>query len=325
MAIPAIPTGFSLQQGNGTTFLSWNIIAGATSYQVQRSIDGVTYSIINSPVVNSFLDSTVTIGTNYYYQVASTNSSGTSGYCSPQSIVPTNTGDLSLGELRLRCRQRADMVKSKFVSDSEFNSYINQSYFELYDLLITEYEDWFLKTPFQFQTTSASQYTLPSDFYKLIGVDAGLSMSNQQWITLPKFDFIDRNQYLYPQINSTLLGLGNFRYRLMGNTLFFIPIPTSGQFIQVWYVPKLTQLLQDTDICVGVSGWTEYIICDAAMKALQKEESDVSVLMAEKMALIKRIEESAMDRDIGSPDTVSDTRNRTSNYLGYPNGSWGGW
>lgn len=324
MSIPAIPTGFQLQQANGSALLSWNIAAGATSYQVSRSTDGVTYAITNSPVVNSYLDTTVTVGTLYYYKVASTNASGTSGYCTAQATVPCNTGDMSLLELRLRARQRADMVNSTFVTDSEFNSYINQSYFELYDLLVTVYENYFLKTPYSFQTTTAAQYTLPSDFYKLVGVDAGLSNSNQAWVTVPKFDFIERNQWIYPQVSSTALGIGGLRYRLMGNTLFLTPTPSSGQYIQVWYIPKLTQLLQDIDICVGVSGWTEYIICDVAIKAMQKEESDVSVLGQQKMMLIKRIEESAMNRDVGMPDKISDTRSNTSFYNGYPNGNFGG-
>lgn len=325
MAIPSIPTGFALQQGNGDTFSSWNIAAGATSYQVQRSTDGVSYSILASPTTNFYLDSTVTVGTNYYYKIASTNASGTSGYCSAQSIVPANTGDLSLGQLRLNAKQRADMVNSNFLTTAEWNSNINNSYFELYDLLITVFENYYLQSPYQFQTTAAQQYTLPTDFYKLVGVDGGVSGGNTAWVTLPKFDFIDRNQYIYPQLSSTLLGVGAFGYRLMGNTLF-IPIPTSGQWIQVWYIPKLTQLLQDTDIATGVSGWLEYVIVDAAIKAMQKEESDVSVLMAQKMSLIKRIEESAMNRDVGAPDTVSDTRGRTGSYnLGFPNGPWGGY
>lgn len=325
MASPAIPSNFVLQQGNGETLLSWNITAGATSYQVQRSTDGVSFSLLASPVVNSYLDTTVTVGTLYYYKIAATNSDGTSPYTSAQSIIPARTGDLSLGQLRQMSKLRADMANSNFLTTAEWNYNINNSYFELYDLLVTVYEDYFLAAPYIFQTTSAAQYDLPNDFYKLVGLDAGLSNNNNAWISLPKFEFIERNSFIYPQLNSTLLGVGNFRYRLMGNTLYFIPTPTAGQYIRAWYIPKLTQLLEDTDIATGVSGWLEYVIVDAAIKALQKEESDVSVLMAQKMALIKRIEESAMNRDVGLPDRVSDSRSRTNQLNGYPSGYWGGW
>lgn len=329
MAIPAIPQSFQVQQGNAQVFLSWALTAGATSYSIQRSTNGVTYSSLATASVNNYLDTTVTVGTLYYYQVASVNSSGTSSYSTPQQIIPTNTGDLSLGQTRLMAQQRADRVNSQFVTDSEWNLYINQAYFELYDLLVTVYEDYFMTTPLTITTDGSQQVNLPTDFYKLLGVDLGLAGNTTAWITLKKFNFISRNRYVYPQINSTFFGCFNLQYRLMGNTLFFIPAPSAGQFLRIWYIPKLTQLLQDTDILKGISGWSEYVIVDAAIRALQKEESDVSVFMEQKMMLKARIEESAMNRDAGEPDTISATRMSSELWgeYGTPNGdgAYGGY
>jgi fibronectin type 3 domain-containing protein len=326
MAIPSIPSNFNIQQGNGEVFLSWSIVAGATSYSIQRSTDGVTFSVLNTSAVNSYLDSTATVGTLYYYKVASVNTDGTSSYTNAQSIVPTLTGDLSLGQIRLMAQQRADMVNSNFVKMTEWNTYINQSYFELYDLLTTIYEDYFIHAPYIFQTTGGAQYDLPDDFYKLLGVDCGLANNVNAWATLKKFPFAKRNEYVYPQISTTLLGIFDLRYRVMGNTLYFIPTPASGQFIRVWYVPKMTQLLQDTDILTGISGWSEYVIVDAAIKAMQKEESDVSVLGAQKMMLIKRIEAAGANRDQGMADTIADTRSNIDSMGGNPwNGSFAGY
>lgn len=324
MAIPAIPQSLVVQQGNAQVFLSWALSAGATSYSVQRSTDGVTYSVVSSPVVNSYLDTTVVVGTNYFYQVAATNASGTSSYTPAQSIVPTNTGDLSLGQVRLMAQQRADMVNSNFVKTSEWNTYINQSYFELYDLLTTVYEDYFIQTPYIFQTTGAASYALPTDFYKLMGVDCGLANQTNAWATLKKFPFSKRNEYVYPQISTTLLGIFDLKYRVMGNSLYFIPTPASGQYVRVWYVPKMTQLLKDTDILTGISGWSEIVITDAAIKAMQKEESDVTVLEGQKMALMKRIEEAAANRDQGMADTIADTRSNSESMGGW-NGSFAGY
>lgn len=316
MAIPATPTNFILQQGNSQVFLSWSIAAGATSYQVQRSTDGVTYSIVSSPTTNYYLDTSGTVGTNYYYQVASTNASGTSAYTTPQTIVPTLTGQMSLGELRLRAKQRADMENSNFIDVSEWNYYINQSYYELYDLLITAYEDYYIAPRLSITTTSTDLYALPNGannsaapaFYKLYGVDCGLSNSTSAFVTLKKFDFIQRNRYVFPQITSSILGVFNMEYRVLGSNIKLIPSPGAGQTIGLWYFPKLTTLLQDTDVVDGISGWTEYVIVDAARKAMMKEESDTTFLIQEKMMLQKRIEESASNRDAGAPDTISDTR-----------------
>lgn len=318
MAAPAIPSNVYVQQGNAQVYLSWDISAGATVYPVLRSTDGVTYSQIALASTNNYLDSTVTVGVMYYYSVQASNGTSTSPSSVPQTVVPTLSADLSLGQIRLMAQQHADRVNSNFVTVPEWNTYINQSLFELYDLLTTVYEDYFLAPAFQFTTDGTTQnYPLPSDFYKLMGVDLGLDNSNNARVTLQKFNFIERNRYVYPNITSTFLGVFNMRYRLMGNQLHFIPTPSGNQIVTVWYIPKLTQLLKDTDIATGVSGWLEYVIVDAAIKALQKEESDVTVLAAQKGALKMRIEESAMNRDAGQPDTISSTRRWGDSSGGY--------
>ncbi len=313
------------------------MVLGALTYDVQRSSDGgVTYSSIATPAAPSYLDVAVTTGTLYYYKVAAVNASGTGAYTAIQTVIPTTSGEMSLGQVRLAAQQRADRVNSQFVTLPEWNSYINQSYFELYDLLCTVYEDYFLAPAILFQTdgttfqyplpngvntfqNAAGQTVTPDPFYKLRGVDLALQTSRNAFVTIDKFNFGDRNRFVYPNTASTIYGVFNLRYRLMGNQIEFIPTPSAGQLIRLWYIPRLTELLQDTDILDGISGWTEYVITDAAIKALQKEESDVSVLAAQKMMLIKRIEESAMNRDVGQPDTITDVRR---------NGGWGntgGW
>ena len=341
MAIPATPTNFNVQVGNGQAYLTWDIIAGATSYQIQRSTDGVSFSNLGTSSVNNYLDSTGLIGTQYYYQVASVNISGTSPFTSAQIAVPVLTAQMSLGQIRLLAQQRADRVNSNFVTMPEWNTYINQSYFELYDLLVTRFEDEFVAPLAIFQTDGSTfQYPLPDGviqfqtmtgslftakpFYKLLGVDCGIALNNNAWVTLSKFKFVGRNSYVYPNITSTFLGVFNLQYRLIDNTIMFIPTPSAGQYIRMWYIPKLTQLLKDTDIVDGVSGWTEYIVVDAAIKALTKEESDISALMAQKQALLDRIESTAQNRDAGMPETVSDTRSWGARWGRYGGPGWDG-
>lgn len=338
MAVPGIPANFYVQQGNGQVFLSWDITATALGYSVERSPDGVTFTVVATPATNLYLDTTVTVGTLYYYKVAATNGSGTGTYTAAQSIVPTLTGQMSLGQVRLLAQQEADRVNSNFVTLPEWNTYINQSYFELYDILVQKYGDeYYLAPPWQFITTNSQFYNLPDGsaayvttpggnivckpFYKLKGIDLGLQPNNSAWVTLQKFNFIARNRYVFPNLTTSFLGVVNLRYRIMGSQIEFIPPPQAGQFLQVWYVPRMTQLLADTDIMDGVSGWTEYVVVDAAIKVLMKEESDTTMLMQRKMGLLQRIEEAAENRDASLPDTISDSRRYTDPYgTGSPNG-----
>lgn len=325
MAAPSTPANLVVTQANGQVYLEWDLSAGATTYSVQRSTDQLTYSTLATPAVTNYLDTTVALNTQYWYKVAAVSSGGTSIYTVPQDIIPTMTGLESLAALRLQAQYKADMQNSQFVTKAEWNTYINKSYQELYDLLVTTFEDYYLAAPFVFQTTGADSYTLPNGiitdangtvgpaFYKLMGVDMGLEANNNARVSVNKFDFAERNRYVYPNVTSTYMGVFNLRYRVLGSKIHFIPNPQAGQYITLWYIPRISLLLKDTDVADGVSGWTEYVVVDAAIKALQKQEMDVTVLMAEKQMLLDRIESTAMNRDAGQPDTITKIR-----------GAWGG-
>jgi hypothetical protein len=344
MAIAGIPVNVILQTGNGQNFLTWQISAGATTYAVQRSTDGVNFSALGSAAENSYLDSTATVGTLYYYQVASVNVSGTSGYAasSPTSIVPCTPGQINLGYIRYLAQLKADKLNSNFLTTDEWNSNINQSIYELYDILVTKFgDDYFLAEPVTFITTGVSTYPLPDGaitfgssvpraLYKLVGVDCGASTGNNAWVTLPRFNWIDRNKFVYPQLAANAVGVFDLSYRQMGSNIYFVPNPSAGQYIQLWYVPVMRQLLQDTDMLeFSLSGWSELIIVDAAIKALLKEESfeQANSLQAVKQALLERIETTAANRDVGQPNTISNTRGSTGDGFGFgsSNGGMGGW
>lgn len=56
----------------------------------------------------------------------------------------------------------------------------------------------------------------------------------------------------------------------------------------------------------GVNGWEDYVVVDAAIKCLVKEESDPRALMEQKQGLLKRIEAMAANRDAGKPEKITD-------------------
>lgn len=346
MAIPAMPNSNTtyVQTGNIQNLISWNYVPGATAYKIQRSTDGGnTYALLASPTVNFYVDSAVTAGNLYYYRVASENADGTSSYTPGQGVVPTIAGQLSLGGLRLAAQQRADRVNSNFVTLPEWNFFINQSAFELYDLLVTNFEDYYVAQPTYFYTTgSTGTYALPNGiltfkdqslsnfvarpFYKLLGVDLGLNANESGFVTIKKFNFIDRNKYAFPTAMTTPFRTYPLQYRIMGNNLEIIPVPAANQIMRLWYIPRMPQLLLDTDVLDGVSGWSQYVIVRAAKYALDKEESDTTKLDQEITYLKGRIEEAGMNRDVGQADTISDTRsNPWGNGNGGPGYNGGPW
>ena len=416
VTVPYQPQNLVCEQADGNILLTWGASLSATGYQIQRSTDGINFTNLATVAqVTQYEDSLPGVGIQYYYQVAGTNTSGTGPYSSIASMIAAPPSEMSLYELRLRAQQTADRVASDFVTTSEWNAFLRLAQYELYDLLITSYEDYFA-TQQAFITTNGSQqyYPLPDGvtnypggtynaqsaftftvssanasinsvylnntyqftvgstitggttltatgtgtpspngiltkvsgngdsqitysqysvslagqpnpaFYKMVGVDLAVntSMVNPAWVTLKKFNFIDRNKYVYPNSTSVIYGVYNQAYRIMGDQIDFIPVPAGNQTIRLWYIPKLKGLLKDTDLTtVGYSGWLRYSIVRGAIYALSKEEgSDVSQLNAELVFLKTRIEQAAQNRDAGIPDCISETR-RDGIYGG--NG-WGG-
>lgn len=342
MAVPYQVQNLVAQQTDGNILLSWNGSLSATAYQVQRSLDGVNFTNLGTTQPGiQYIDSYPGVGVQYFYQIIAINGTGNAPASQIVSMVSAQPGEMSLGELRLRAQQKADRVDSAFVLNSEWNYNIRLAMYELYDLLTTTYEDYNIAPPAYLNTNgTVFQYALPDGatnylggnyggvsgapaqrLYKLSGVDLGVNVSNNAWVTIHRFDWIDRNNYVCPNSTSTIYGVYNMRYRTMGSNIIFIPTPAGNQQVRLWYAPVLPALLADTDLTtIGWSGWLAYVITRAAKYALDKEQDqDTSKLDAEINFLKTRIEQSASNRDQGQPDTISNTRRDPI----YGGGGWG--
>ena len=307
--------------------------------------------------------------------------------------MANSLGTVTLGAIRTLAQQESDMLNSNFVTTTEWNSFINNSYKELYDLLVSAYgNEYYVATPYQFTTDGTNKlFNLPTDFYKSLGVDLQIGNSQNSFVSLKPYNFPERNKYSVPNIQA-FYGYTNLKYKIVGSQIMFNMIPVGGQLIQIWYVPEPSNLqrsfigsttngsavvgvgdtsnlsinmivsqasnsgspipaqtnilskITDTSITLnanavasgngqtlfgwfesttldGISGWEEYIVIDAAMKAMAKEESDIQPLLVRKQAMLKRLEDMAEARDAGEPMTVSDSRNNNLVW-----GEWGtGW
>ena len=216
-------------------------------------------------------------------------------------------GDLmaaTLLQLRTRARQRADMENSKFVSDSELNDYINSSIAELHDILIQSYgEDYYINETTFSTIVGQESYDLPTDFYKMRGVDARLT--GTRWLTLQPYNFNERNRFEDFGVWD-LNGTATIRYRILGNKVRFTPNPDRVVEVRLFYVPMAQELVNDTDQLTDFNQYSEYVITDAAIKMLVKEESDATPFVIQKAALKERIETASKNRDVGSSESISD-------------------
>lgn len=212
--------------------------------------------------------------------------------------------------LRGDVRERADMVGSLFIGDPALTEAINSSIADLQDLLIASFGDEYFETEASAATVAGTAtVALPGTFYKLTGLFWEASAGTWQEI------------YKYTPIDARLDPLMGWaygspvRYRLQAGNLRFVPTPSAVHNLKIHHVPAPVRLSADGDLFDGYGGWEEWVIWDAAIKCLVKEESDVSVHMAERNRIGARIRTLA-NRDHHEPPRVQ--RKRHPRGLSWP-------
>ena len=206
--------------------------------------------------------------------------------------------DVTLGYLKDQVRARADQQHSQFIKDAELVEFINGSVSALYDMLVKVAEDYFVTSHTFSIVQGTNEYTLPTDFYKVLGVDY---LVNSKPVPMSRFNFRDRHLYNYLDARTEIV-----RYGVWGNKLVFKPQAPKSSTVVLWYVPVIIPLVNDSDKLDGVNGWEEFVILDAAIKCMIKEESDPQALMVQLAAVKERITTMAKDRDQGEPQKTTD-------------------
>ena len=202
---------------------------------------------------------------------------------------------VTLAELKARALDYADMTGSDFVVDARLRDYINSVASELYDLMVNANEEWFLKTHTVSMVSGTEEYELPSDYYKMIKcfwVSGGRRYAMSQFM-LSELDGSSQT-------------------------------PLQGGSIEIWYVPQMLLFSANTNAeTIGSvyvdgaiadptpipplpTGWEDYIALGAAVKLLNREESDSSALLRDQTAIGKRIIAMAEPRDTGTPQRIQD-------------------
>lgn len=219
----------------------------------------------------------------------------------------------TLLQLRTRARQRADAVNSTFVTDSELTNLINLGLSELYDLVVSSFEDYFTIST-TLTVASGNTVALPVTFYKLRGLDYN---NNGSYQSVREFSFNERNSSSPSTLYWTRQYTVPRKYRIVGDNLLLQPESQSTGLYRLWYVPAPTFLVTDADVIpesLSKFGWDDYIVLWAAERMLSKEESPITDVVAERMQVAGRIAKMASDRQVDQSETVQDVRNEWNEY-----------
>jgi hypothetical protein len=92
VTIPPTTTGLSAKAGDAQVSLTWAASSGATSYHVKRSTtSGGSYTQVGAPTATSYVDTSVTNGTAYYYVVSAVDSAGESANSAQVTATPVSS------------------------------------------------------------------------------------------------------------------------------------------------------------------------------------------------------------------------------------------
>jgi hypothetical protein len=213
----------------------------------------------------------------------------------------------TLADLRTAAKRQIDRINSKTPSDAEWNEWINGSAAELWDEIVTVYEDQFTTylvtadpkaSVFNVSNISAlvDAIVLPGEdpirLFKLRELEYSL---NGEWYPLPSIPKQEWYKYTTPIASDQPLG-----YTLLGDEIHVLPSSTSAQVYRLFYIPSFVQMYDDADEFVVPNRWWEYVIVDACIKARSKFQEDASLEMARKSSILSRIKRAASNRTPGA-------------------------
>lgn len=197
----------------------------------------------------------------------------------------------TLAELRTEVYQRADLENATdFLPSTEVDRYINQSIADLYDLLRDHAaEDYYSETAQPVTTANQVTVSPPTRFFQLLSLER---VDGTRVIRMRKLDTRDRDKF-------SATGPPLF-YRLVGGAadttgeysalVELFPTPDSAYTLLLRYIPHAPVLNADTDVWDGFNGWEEYVVVDAALKCMEKEQNpDIAPLLARLDRLKERI------------------------------------
>lgn len=221
----------------------------------------------------------------------------------------------TLLELRTAVRRKLDRVNAATPSDAELTEWVNESAAELWDLLVTRYEDQLTA----YGTTDSAQSSVfsvlnlatlfgvvgPTRLFKLRSLQYSIDGEWREIPTIPMQEW-----WKYETARGTASPVG---YTLVGNSVHVLPSSTASQRYRLFFVPCYEDMDDDSDELFAISvnytfevpnNWHEYVVVDSVIKARGKFQQDASLEMARKAELRQRIISAATNRTPGMAKKV---------------------
>jgi hypothetical protein len=225
-----------------------------------------------------------------------------------------------LQDLRADAAWLADLItptSSTFITIAQLTTQINKGYYEMFRVVVEAAGDSAYRKKYSITTTSTSVYganiyDLPGDFYEMKSVELVTGVNDR--LLLDRFTAAER-----PYLASATPGWnGNpFKYCVQGKPgealnqqVEFLPVPSNGIVIDMYYIYGPTKLVGDTDTVEGFAGFEDYAVLFAAHRcALRGENFDLAAELATERERVRaQILEQMRTIDAFHPPKVQMTR-----------------
>jgi hypothetical protein len=208
----------------------------------------------------------------------------------------------TLLQLRDEVRQRSDTENDPHIVDDEITRWINQSAARWYGKLVrARGEGYFLKRVPAVTALGQNTVAVPADFFKLKGIQWDRGGGN-----LTRINRLELQEFLRQSTDTQTWGEGDIGVMVEGLKFRFHPTPNALYNLLIWYLPTAPELVDDDDTFDGVNGWEDWVVLDAAIKAMTKQRRDASGLRMERAAIEADLETLAGEIDEGQPGKVVD-------------------
>jgi hypothetical protein len=215
----------------------------------------------------------------------------------------------TLQELRQDARRAADLTHdSDAVNDLTLNTYINEAFHELYDIIIDADDGRiFAKNAMQLPQLGDFTFLLPTELYRLISCHVLMGSSYVPAVRADPSEYAELADGLSHYAAPRYL----LRWDINIGTQFLAIFPAqTTETVAITYFPRPKTLSSDGEFIDLPASWISFISWGAAIKMLTQLERDASAHFIELRRLAQRVEDSVGDLDMNSPAVVRDSTNR---------------
>jgi hypothetical protein len=204
-------------------------------------------------------------------------------------------------------RRLTDTESDANISDAYLLTLVDRSYNKLYRKIATRYAGFFDMEYTSINLVVGTRtYALPSDFMHLRGVD--IVIGNDR-VSLKRIAFGERNiQSNDPRVIPLRLERmrSNYGYLTQKDNLRIEPLPSSTEQLILTYVPRPTRISNSSTTFDVIGGFDDFIIYDAAIQVLAKQERDPMVYGQLRADALAMVIETCSPRETGDAIQVRD-------------------